>query len=68
MVIRRHWAAVGILAGVFVAGCDGSSEKVSAPPGFKPPTEAEVERGKKMLGPGMDVLKDMSKKNAPGKR
>jgi hypothetical protein len=61
MVIRRRWAAVGIYAGVIMVGC-GDSERVSAPAKFVPPTEAEVERGKKMLGPGMDMLKELAQK------
>jgi hypothetical protein len=58
MVIRRHWAAVGISAGIIMAGCEGSSGRVSTPQNLRPATEASVKRGQEMLGPGMDMLKE----------
>jgi len=58
MVIRRHWAEVGISAGIIMAGCGGSSENLSTPKNLSQPTAAQVEKGKQMLGPGMDMLKE----------
>jgi hypothetical protein len=60
MVIRRHWAAVGISAGIIMAGCEGSADRASTPANLRPATEASVKKGQEMLGPGMDMLKEQA--------